>query len=42
MWPQLGECVSKCRHVSRVPLLPDVRDALHMIYLAKGIRHDSY
>lgn len=37
MWLQLGECVSKCHHVSRVPLLPDVRDALHMIYLAKGI-----
>lgn len=34
---QLGECVSKCRHISRVPLSPDVRDALHTIYLAKGI-----
>lgn len=36
-WFLLGECVSKCRHISQIPLLPDVRDELHRIYLCKGV-----
>jgi len=36
-WFVLGECVSKCRHIRQIPLLPDVRDELHRIYLCKGV-----
>ena len=35
-WVQLGECQSKCVHLSRVPLKPGFRDEMHRIYLAKG------
>lgn len=35
-WVQLGECQSKCEHLSRVPLKPGFRDEMHRIYLAKG------
>ena len=37
-WMQLGECISKCRHLSKIPLLPTVREQLHQVYLAKGIQ----
>lgn len=36
-WFLLGECISKCRHISQIPLLPDVRRELHLIYLCKGV-----
>jgi len=35
-WIQLGECKSKCVHLSNIPLRPAVRDEMHSIYLAKG------
>ena len=37
-WIQLGECAAKCDQMSGVPLKPYVKDNLHFIYLAKGIR----
>ena len=37
LWLMLGEAVSKCEHISGVPLKPDTAHKLHMIYLAKGI-----
>ena len=37
-WIALGEAQSKCEHIARVPLRPDVADELHQVYLAKGIR----
>jgi Fic family protein len=36
-WMLLGECLSKCRHIGQVPLLPTVRDHMHQVYLAKGV-----
>jgi len=33
----LGECQSKCEHVSSVPLRPSTADRLYRIYLAKGV-----
>lgn len=36
-WLLLGQCVSKCCHIRQIPLLPDVRDKLHNLYLAKGV-----
>lgn len=35
-WVTLGECQSKCEHISGVPLRPDVALTLHQVYLAKG------
>ena len=35
-WLVLGECQSKCEHISGVPLTPDVAEVLHYVYLAKG------
>ncbi len=37
-WIQLGECVSKCVHISRIPLQPSFAEKMHLIYLSKGIR----
>ncbi len=37
LWFRLGQCVSKCRHIRRVPLLPEVSDRLHRVYFAKGV-----
>lgn len=37
LWFRLGQCVSKCRHIRRVPLLPELRKRLHQVYLAKGV-----
>jgi Fic family protein len=37
-WIQLGECVSKCVHISRIPLQPGFAKEMHLIYLTKGIR----
>lgn len=33
----LGECQSKCEHLSRVPLRPDVAEKLNKMYIAKGV-----
>ncbi len=35
-WAQLGECLSKCEHLSRVPLKPQLAERMHFVYLAKG------
>lgn len=37
-WIQLGECAARCDQMSGIPLKPFVRENLHLIYLAKGIR----
>lgn len=34
---RLGEAMSRCHHISGVPLPPGVADQLHQIYLVKGI-----
>lgn len=36
-WIQLGECLSKCEHISRIPLRPSTAQEMHKVYLAKGI-----
>jgi len=38
LWVMLGECQSKCEHLSRVPLRPDTAKELCQVYLAKGIQ----
>lgn len=35
-WLCLGEAVSKCEHLARVPLRPATAERLHQVYLAKG------
>ncbi len=37
LWVILGECQSKCEHISGVPLPPSVAQELHQIYFAKGV-----
>lgn len=37
LWLMLGEALSKCEHISGVPLKPNTAQKLHLIYLAKGI-----
>lgn len=37
LWLMLGECQSKCEHVSSVPLRPSTADRLYRVYLAKGV-----
>jgi Fic family protein len=37
LWMMLGECQSKCEHLSRVPLRPDVAKELHRMYMVKGV-----
>ncbi len=36
LWMKLGEASSKCEHIAGVPLSPDIAEAVHQIYLAKG------
>ena len=36
LWLQLGEVQAKCEQVSGIPLLPDVKDHLLEVFLAKG------
>jgi Fic family protein len=36
LWALLGEISSKCEHIANAPLLPEVAQHLHSIYLAKG------
>ena len=38
LWIMLGECQSKCEHLSKAPLRPETARALHRIYLAKGVQ----
>ena len=35
-WLCLGEAVSKCEHLARVPLRPATAERMHQLYLAKG------
>jgi len=37
LWILLGECQSKCEHISGVPLRPATARQLHLLYLAKGV-----
>ena len=37
-WLVLGECLSKCEQIRRVPLLPSVKKELHTVYLVKGVQ----
>ncbi|MEW5956545.1 MAG: Fic family protein [Chloroflexota bacterium] len=37
LWMLLGEAQSKCDHVAGVPLLPNVAEYLHQVFLAKGV-----
>jgi Fic family protein len=37
LWMMLGECQSKCQHLARVPLKPEVSDQLNRLYIAKGV-----
>lgn len=37
LWVTLGECQSKCEHISGTPLQPETAKALYQIYLAKGV-----
>lgn len=37
LWISFGEASSKCEHISRVPLRPATAQALHQLYLAKGV-----
>ncbi len=36
LWFHLGEVQAKCEQVAGVPLLPEVAEHLHQVYLAKG------
>lgn len=36
-WLRLGEAASKCEHLARAPLRPNVAAALHSLFLVKGI-----
>lgn len=36
-WLLLGEAQSKCSHIGGAPLLPQVADELHQVYLSRGI-----
>jgi len=33
----LGECQSKCEHLARYPLRPDIAEEIHKMYMAKGV-----
>ena len=37
LWIALGEAISKCDHLAKVPLLPATAKRLHQITLAKGV-----
>src|SRR5436190_8620718 len=37
LWLMLGECQSKCEHLARYPLTPDIASEIHTMYLAKGV-----
>ena len=37
LWMMLGEAQSKCEHIARVPLRPQIAQELHQVYLVKGV-----
>ncbi|MDQ3684341.1 MAG: Fic family protein [Acidobacteriota bacterium] len=37
LWLMLGECQSKCDHLARYPLRPDIAAEIHKMYMAKGV-----
>ena len=37
-WIKLGECASKCEQIADVPLKPDTKENLYLIYLSKGVQ----
>lgn len=37
IWMLLGQCVSKCEHIKKIPLMPSVSKELHKVYLVKGV-----
>jgi Fic family protein len=37
VWMLLGQCVSKCEHIKKIPLMPSVSKELHKVYLVKGV-----
>jgi Fic family protein len=37
LWMLFGEAQSKCQHIAGAPLLPEVAERLHTIFLAKGV-----
>lgn len=37
LWLMLGECQSKCGHISGQPLRPDIAERLQKLYIAKGV-----
>lgn len=37
IWLDLGEIASKCEHLAKLPLRPDIRKQMHQVYLAKGV-----
>lgn len=36
VWIKLGECAAKCEQIKSIPLKPNIKEKLHLIYLAKG------
>lgn len=37
LWMMLGECQSKCEHLAKYPLRPDIANEIHKMYMAKGV-----
>src|SRR5713101_1171428 len=37
LWMMLGECQSKCEHLAKYPLTPDIAAEIHRMYMAKGV-----
>ncbi|HWN08999.1 MAG TPA: Fic family protein [Pyrinomonadaceae bacterium] len=37
LWMMLGECQSKCEHLAKYPLRPDIAAEIHKMYMAKGV-----
>ncbi len=38
LWVLLGEAKSKCAHIANAPLLPEIREWVHRVYLARGVQ----
>lgn len=41
-WMLLGEAISKCEHISGVPLQPEVARRLNAVYLTKGVHATTH
>lgn len=37
LWMMLGECQSKCEHLAKYPLRPEIAEEIHRMYMAKGV-----